>query len=102
MSGLPRIHCPESNGTGVRIALEWVSGMPRNTHLLSSHNYYITEKVATDLYANASDLLSFEGFLRSRTPKLRLIEDLVQCLSVVDVYRDVDLYVLASILRSAG
>jgi len=23
--------CPESNGIGVRIAPEWVSGMPRNT-----------------------------------------------------------------------
>jgi len=25
-------HCPESNGIGVRIAPEWVSGMPRNKH----------------------------------------------------------------------
>ena len=28
---MDRNECPESNGIGVRIAPEWVSGMPRNT-----------------------------------------------------------------------
>jgi hypothetical protein len=30
--------CPESNGIGVRIAPEWVSGLPRNTQLKTSKN----------------------------------------------------------------
>ena len=33
--------CPESNGIAVRIALEWVSGMPRNTH--SCHSRSISD-----------------------------------------------------------
>ena len=32
VSGMDWNECPESNGIGVRIAPEWVSGMPRNTH----------------------------------------------------------------------
>jgi len=37
---MDRNECPESNGIGVRIAPEWVSGMPRNRHPL----YYRSEK----------------------------------------------------------
>jgi hypothetical protein len=32
VSGMDWNECPESNGIGVRIAPEWVSGLPRNTH----------------------------------------------------------------------
>ena len=32
------IKCPESNGIGVRITPEWVSGMPRNTQRVSNEN----------------------------------------------------------------
>lgn len=47
---MDRNQCPESNGIGVRIAPEWVSGMPWNTHPfpntppaeITGPNFYLT------------------------------------------------------------
>ena len=41
---MDRNECPESNGTGVRIALEWVSGMPRNTQYCLFGIFHIGRK----------------------------------------------------------
>ena len=40
------------------------------TALVRSHNWYATETIAKDLYDNATNIFTFETFLRSRTHKV--------------------------------
>ena len=44
--------CPESNGIGVRIAPEWVSGMPRNTHKSEEGRYHLVRFIRSDCRLN--------------------------------------------------
>jgi len=61
---------------------------------LRSHNFWVTEKAAEDLYANASNLLTFQRFLRNRSPKTREIDEFVDCLSLIDFFKNEDIGVL--------
>ena len=56
--------------------------------LLRSHNFYATKNVAEALHANATDLLTYEAFLKTRTKKTKLIRDLVESLSVIDISKN--------------
>lgn len=67
--------------------------------LLRSHNWYAIEKVAEALYDNATDILSFEKFLRIRSSKMKIINQLVDCLSINEVYKDTDIQFLESLLK---
>jgi hypothetical protein len=69
---------------------------------LRSHNFYVIEKAGGDLYENASDLLKLERFLRRRSPRIKDIDDLIRCLSVVDIYRKEDINVLKRLLKIAA
>lgn len=67
---------------------------------LRSHNFYVVEKVSEHLYENASDLLRFERFLRRRSPRIKDIDDLIRCLSIIDIYKKEDINVLKRFLRT--
>jgi len=69
---------------------------------LRSHNFWVTEKVGNDLYANAGDLFTFEKFLRSRGLRTKGIDDLVECLWLIDFYKDEDINVLKTLLKIAA
>jgi hypothetical protein len=69
---------------------------------LRSHNFYVTEKAAEDLYENASDLLRLERFLRRRSPRTEDINALIRCLSIVDIYRKEDINVLKRFFTNAA
>lgn len=62
--------------------------------LLRSHNFWVIEKAAEDLYKNATDLLTFERFLRRRSPRTKDIEELIRCLSLIDLFKKEDINVL--------
>jgi hypothetical protein len=70
--------------------------------LLRSHNFWVIEQAAADLYENASDLLRFERFLRRRSPRIKDIDDLIRCLSIIDVYKKEDINVLKRLLKIAA
>jgi hypothetical protein len=69
--------------------------------LLRSHNFWVIEPVAQDLYKNATDLLSFEKFLRKRSPRTKDIEDLIRCLSLIDLFKKEDINVLKPFFQKA-
>jgi hypothetical protein len=69
---------------------------------LRSHNFWVTEKVGNDLFANAGDLLTFEKFLRSRGPRTRGLDDLIECLWLIDFYKNEDINVLKTLLKIAA
>ena len=73
-----------------------IKNLPYNDKvaLLRSHNFWVIEKVAEDLYTNATDLLSFERFLRKRSPRTRDIENLIRCLSLIDLFKKEDINAL--------
>ena len=82
----------------------FIKNLPYNDKLafLRSHNFWVIEKAAEDLYENATDLLSLERFLRRRSPRTKDIEDLIRCLSIIDIYRKEDINVLKRFLRIAA
>jgi hypothetical protein len=67
---------------------------------LRNHNFYVIEKAGEDLYENASDLLRFEKFLRRRSPRIKDINNLIRCLSIIDIYKKEDINVLKQLLRT--
>jgi len=69
---------------------------------LRSHNHYVIERAGEDLYKNASDLLRLENFLRRRSPRVKDIDDLIRCLSIIDIYKKEDINVLKQLLRVAA
>jgi len=70
--------------------------------LLRSHNFWVTEKAAKDLYANAGDLVNFERFLRIRSPNITEIEDLIKCLSLIDGFKNEDITTLKPFFGNAN
>lgn len=69
--------------------------------LLRSHNFWVIEKAAEDLYNNATDLLSFERFLRRRSPRTKGIGHLIKCLSLIDLFKKEDINVLKPFFQNA-
>lgn len=69
---------------------------------LRSHNFHVIEKAGEDLYENASDLLRLERFLRRCSPRVKDVDDLIRCLSIIDIYRKEDINVLKRFLRVAA
>jgi len=67
--------------------------------LLRSHNFWVIEKAAEDLYNNATDLLSFERFLRRRSPRRKDIDDLIRCLSLIDLFKNEDITMIKPFLQ---
>jgi hypothetical protein len=53
--------------------------------MLWSHNFYAPKNLAMTLFANATDPLTYETFLKTRTQKAKLIRDLIESLSIIDI-----------------
>jgi hypothetical protein len=62
----------------------------------------VTERVAEDLYANAGDLLSFEKFLKTRSPRSQEINELIGCLALIDTFKDGDIHLLKRFFKIAA
>jgi queuine/archaeosine tRNA-ribosyltransferase len=82
----------------------FIKNLPRTdkTALLRSHNFWVTERVAEDLYANAGDLLSFEKFLKTRSPRSQEINELIGCLALIDTFKDGDIHLLKRFFKIAA
>lgn len=61
---------------------------------LRSHNFWVTERAAQDLYINAGDLINFERFLRRQSPRTGEVDDLIRCLLLIDVFKNDDINLL--------
>ena len=69
--------------------------------LLRSHNFWVIEKAAEDLYNNSTDLLTLERFLKKRSPRTKDIDDLIRCLSLIDIFKKQDINVLMPFFQNA-
>jgi len=70
--------------------------------LLRSHNFWVIEKAAEDLYNNSTDLLTLERFLKKRSPRTKDIEGLIRYLSLIDLFKNEDINVLKPLLKIAA
>lgn len=70
--------------------------------LLRSHNFWTIEKAAEDLFKNATDLLTFERFLRKRSQRTKDIDDLIRCLSLIDLFKNQDINLLIPLFKIAS
>jgi queuine/archaeosine tRNA-ribosyltransferase len=70
--------------------------------LLRNHNFCVIEKTTEDLFAKAGDLLGLEKFLKNRSPKNKEIDELIECLSVIDLLNDEDINVLKPLFKIAA
>ncbi len=97
---LPMIcSCPFCEDT----TFTFIKNLPytEKTALLRSHNFWVIEKAVEDLYKNATDLLTLERFLKKRSPRKKDIEDLIRCLSLIDLFKKEDINVLKPLLKIA-
>lgn len=69
------------------------------TAFLRSHNFWVTENIANELYAASSDIGTFEKILHQKTKRTKKIDEIINCLTIMDVMKDEDLQVLSKILR---
>ena len=97
---LPMIcNCPFCENT----TFTFIKNLPYSdkVSLLRSHNFWVIEKAAENLYQNATDLLTFERFLRRRSPRTKDIDDLIKCLSLIDLFKKEDINVLKPFFQKA-
>jgi hypothetical protein len=62
--------------------------------LLRNHNFCVIEKATEDLFEKADNLLSLEKCLKHRSPETKTIDELIECLSIIDLSRNEDINVL--------
>ncbi|BBO72613.1 hypothetical protein DSCW_00300 [Desulfosarcina widdelii] len=66
--------------------------------LLRQHNWWSIDKIVSDLWANSTDLIQLERFLKDRDVKPADIDDLINTLALVDCLKNDDIEVLQTIL----
>ena len=69
------------------------------TALLRSHNWWVTEKAAQDLYENSGNVIQLERCLRARGAKSKDINELCEALSLADSLKSGDIRVLQDFLK---
>ena len=70
--------------------------------LLRNHNFCVIEKACEELFEEGRDLLSLEKYLKNRSPKKKDIDELIGCLSIIDLLRDEDINALKPIFKVAA
>jgi queuine/archaeosine tRNA-ribosyltransferase len=70
--------------------------------LLRNHNFCVIEKACEELFEEAGNLLSLEKYLKNRSPKNKDIDELIECLSIIDLLRDEDINALKPIFKVAA
>jgi hypothetical protein len=86
--------CPFCKGN----TFQYLKGLPYMDRLgiIRSHNYWVTEKTANDLFANAGDIPSFREYLLKRTRRWESVEELCSILTLMKDWRNKDLRYLDS------
>ena len=59
--------------------------------LLGCHNFWVTEKVAIDLYDNSGSVAELERYLKLHCQKTPKIDDLINTLYMIEVFKDADI-----------
>ena len=77
-----------------------IQGLPRRdkVDLLRKHNWWVLDQACRDLYANSTDIVRLERFLRARWKRQDVVDEIITALSLVDTLKDEDIEVLQSLL----
>jgi hypothetical protein len=70
--------------------------------LLGCHNFWVTEKVAIDLYDNSGSVAELERYLKLHCQKTPKIDDLINTLYMIEVFKDADIRYLQDLLFLSG
>lgn len=78
-----------------------IKNMPETdrTAFLRSHNWWIIEKAAQDLYQNSGSVIELERCLRARGAKVEDIDELCKALSLADSLKNGDIRILQDLLK---
>jgi queuine/archaeosine tRNA-ribosyltransferase len=89
--------CPFCNGK----TFTFIKNLPETdrTALLRSHNWWVIEKAAQDLYQNSGNVIELERCLRARGAKSEEIDELCKALSLADSLKNRDIRVLQDLLK---
>jgi queuine/archaeosine tRNA-ribosyltransferase len=88
--------CPFCRG----ISFREIQGLPKQNKfdLLRKHNWAVLGQTCRDLYANATDIVRLECFLRARCKRQELVDEIITTLSLVEALKDVEIEVLQNLL----
>jgi tRNA-guanine family transglycosylase len=89
--------CPFCSGK----TFTYIKNLPQTEKIafLRSHNWWVTEKAAKDLYQNCGNLVQFEKFLKCRCQDAEKIEELCSTLSLIDALKDSDISIIQAMLN---
>jgi tRNA-guanine family transglycosylase len=89
--------CPFCRGK----TFTYIKNLPQTEKIafMRSHNWWVTEKAARDLYQNCGNLVQFERFLKIRCQDAEKIEDLCSTLSLMDALKDADINTIQAVLN---
>jgi hypothetical protein len=59
--------------------------------LLGCHNFWVTEKAATDLYQHSGSIIDLEAYLKLHSPNTGEIDDLINTLYLIEVFKNSDI-----------
>ncbi len=98
--GLPMMcQCPFCENT----TFTFIKNLPyaEKVDLLRNHNFCVIEKATEDLFEEAGNLSHLENFLKNRSPNNNDIDELIGCLSSIDLLRDEDIDVLKPFITAS-
>ena len=89
--------CPFCSGK----TFTFIKNLPETdrTALLRSHNWWVIEKAAQDLYQNSGNVIELERCLRARGAKPKDVKELRKALSYADSLKNRDIRVLQDLLK---
>jgi hypothetical protein len=89
--------CPYCRGRSF-VALQALEPRKVKVDLLRRHNWWALKSVVDDLRANSTDLILLEAVLKARASKHAKVNELIKILSLVDLFKDVDIGTLMTLL----
>jgi tRNA-guanine family transglycosylase len=89
--------CPFCKGK----TFTFIKNLPETdrTALLRSHNWWVIEKAARDLYQNSGNVIELERCLRARGAKPKDVKELRKALSLADAFKIGDIRILQDRLK---
>jgi queuine/archaeosine tRNA-ribosyltransferase len=89
--------CPFCKGK----TFTYIKNLPQTEKIafMRSHNWWVIEKAARDLYQNCGNLVQFERFLKIRCQDAEKIEEFCSTLSLIDALKDADISALQAVLN---
>jgi tRNA-guanine family transglycosylase len=92
--------CPFCKGSTLA-AIQAIVPHKDKVPLIREHNWWALDKAFTDFYANAADLVQLERFMRSRSHKTKMIDNLYRVIMLMDTLKDADISALQLMLSPA-